>query len=230
MNLNFSKTYLKKLKKIYKESQELEDEIGGTFNYNTKGEIIELDSKGTGTSMKYFQEHYFPYTFHTHPPIKSFDWYPPSGVDLLNTLTWGSHPKYKDDGYEVIYSELEFVITKGKIFIYQASEDLREKFQNLDHEDKKRIYDLIEFYLEVKANLVMNDKIPIEKYLNSLKEIDLNYILNFLKRNPSWCKYWDDERENFGTLCLFCKDFIKTFDEYKGSKLFKGFEINLLNF
>jgi len=188
-----------KLNEVFEESKEWDLEIGGTFSVNHNEKVIHsIESEGRGTAMKFFFDNYFPYTFHTHPPIEHFQWYPPSAVDLLDTIVWGSHIKYKDeDDDEEIWSEMQMIKCDIGIFIYHATDELRKFFyQEFKREDQIVLYDMLEYYLEVMANLIMNKKINLDFYLEKVRRIDFSFLENFLLKNEPFHDYFDKQRED----------------------------------
>lgn len=193
-----------KLKAIYDETNDpsskfYQIERGGKLmlDLNDDGElrVVDVDLFAVGESAVFVYPEYHPFVFHCHPKSSTglFDFQPPSGTDLANAIMWGGLDSMEYTKADQTVTMLDVIAEAHGLWTIRKHEDLVRlylKYWSDGDPDRMNIlYLLIEFYATACDILLQNDCIDVERYIESLKVIDIRYLANKLAQNVPLQEY-----------------------------------------
>jgi len=166
-------------------------EVVGYFSIEpgTKN-ISEINEVARGDDEKVAYRDFQEYPFHTHPLSTLKMTEPPSGEDLLQSLSWG-YPDFNEKKRGCIW---ECVVASEGLWWYRPTIGLKQFYfdlQEIDEEQQNYLAKQTVRYMNAVGTLFKNRLIDLRDFLSRSHMIDFAWMQELLMKNPVFLTYLD---------------------------------------
>ena len=164
-------------------------EVVGYFSIEPETtNILEIIEVARGDDEKVAYREFQEYPFHTHPlsTLKMSE--PPSGEDLLQSLSWG-YPDFKEKKRGCTW---ECVVASEGLWWYRPTVGLKQFYfdlQETDEEQQNYIAKQVVRYMNAVGTLFKNRLIDLREFLSRSHMIDFAWMQELLMKNPVFLTY-----------------------------------------
>jgi hypothetical protein len=130
--------------------------------------------------------------WHTHPTPDVGTCEPPSGEDLMQSMSWG----YPDHNPEKKRATWELVVASEGLWWYRASPALQSIYFELQDRDEEVLNSLskhLRRYADALVVLAKNNLITTAILITKLGQVDFKWLANLLTMRPDLLAYLRDE-------------------------------------
>jgi hypothetical protein len=165
-------------------------EVVGYFrtDENNSQSVLEIVEVAKGDDEKVAYREFNPFPFHTHPLSALRMAEPPSGEDLVQSLSWG----YPDFNEKKVHCTWECVVAAEGLWWYRGTPGLLAIYfdlQDVDEEKQNYLAKQTIRYCNVICAMLKNNMMTLVDFFRRNEMMDFAWMSEILEKNNSFLQY-----------------------------------------